>query len=85
MCAVLGFKTGKHLIGGLGRTARSACCDLGAQRLQTKFTVLLALFEQAKSGTHDLAYIVEPAALHLLTDECLEMIAEGDAGRHDTS
>ncbi|ARS57567.1 hypothetical protein BC427_16445 [Ralstonia solanacearum FJAT-91] len=85
MCAVLGLKTGKHLIGRLGRTARFARSDLGAQRFQTKLTVLLALFEQAKSGTHDLAHIVEPAALHLVADKCLEMIAEGDAGRHDAS
>ena len=49
----------------------------------TELTQLLLVLQQSKSCAHDLADIVETAGFELLPDELFEMIAEGDAGRHD--
>ena len=70
----------KHWFSCERRAAGLACSDIISQRLGLDGLLALGALEQAQSSTDDFADVVEAAAFDLVTDECLEMGAQGNPG-----
>ena len=71
----------KHWFSCERRAAGLACSDIISQRLGLDDLLALGVLGQAQSSTDDFADVVEAAAFDLVTDECLEMGAQGNPGR----
>lgn len=80
---VLGLQAVKDFVRRDPRATGEAGDDRRPQGIQFQVGLLLLIFQQAQASPHDFAGIVEAAGFHLLTDEVLEVRAQGNACRHD--